>query len=93
MVLRLPISPEGIARLARLGWAAPRDCHHAAAVTDAVIHIADAALDTGLRPSWRPLMMVTVRLHLEGKTVCFAHTARALAPLLLEGSIQLYGTF
>ena len=49
MVLQLPISPEGIAEPAWLGWVAPRDCHHAAAVADAVIHLAYAARDTGLR--------------------------------------------
>lgn len=50
MVVRLPISPEGIGELARLGWLAPRDCHTPATVADALIELANTALDNGLRP-------------------------------------------
>ena len=50
MVLRLPISPEGIGGLVRLGWVSLRDAGDPAAVADGVIDLADAALATGLRP-------------------------------------------
>jgi hypothetical protein len=45
MVPRLPISVEGIAELARLGWIEPQDCRNPAVVAAAVIDLADAALD------------------------------------------------
>jgi hypothetical protein len=49
-VLQLRISPEGIAGLAQIGWIAPRDCRDPAVVADAIIDLADAALDARLRP-------------------------------------------
>jgi hypothetical protein len=49
MRLTVTIAPEGIAELARLGWLARRDCRDPAAMADAVVSLADAALDTGLR--------------------------------------------
>jgi hypothetical protein len=54
MVLRLPIAPEGIAELVRLGWLNRRDCRDPAAVADAVIDLANGALDARLRPATRP---------------------------------------
>jgi hypothetical protein len=53
VVLRLPISPEGIAELARLGWITLRDGRDPQAVADATIDLADAALGARLRPSMR----------------------------------------
>jgi hypothetical protein len=50
MVLQLPIAPEGIAELVRLGWL-PRHCFpDPATVGDAISELADAALDARLRP-------------------------------------------
>jgi hypothetical protein len=51
-VLGLPISREEIAGLAQLGWIAPRDCRDPAALANAVIDLANAALDARLRPRW-----------------------------------------
>jgi hypothetical protein len=51
MMLRLPIAPEGIAGLVQAGWLAPRVCRDPAAVAEAVIDLADAALAARLRPA------------------------------------------
>jgi hypothetical protein len=50
MVLRLPIAPEGIADLVALNWLDRRYSGIPAAVADAVIGLASAALNRGLRP-------------------------------------------
>jgi len=59
IMLRLAISPEGIAELTLLGWLAPHDCRDPDALADAVIYLADAALAAGLRPGqWRRMTAV-----------------------------------
>jgi hypothetical protein len=50
VVLRLPISPEGVYELVLRGWLPRRSCHDATAITDAVISLANAAFDRGLAP-------------------------------------------
>jgi hypothetical protein len=50
MMLRMPISPEGVAELVRLGWLHHSDCHDALTVADAIIELAEAALAASLRP-------------------------------------------
>jgi hypothetical protein len=52
MVLRLPISPEGIADLVALNWLDRHNCGYPASVADAVVHLATEALDARLRPRW-----------------------------------------
>jgi hypothetical protein len=51
MVLRLPIAPEGIADLVAFNWFDRRCCGDPAAAADAVIDLASAALDGGLKPA------------------------------------------
>jgi hypothetical protein len=46
----VPIAPEGVAELVRLGWLDRRQCRQPAVLTDALIDLANAALDAGLRP-------------------------------------------
>jgi hypothetical protein len=50
MMLRLPIAPEGIGALVRLGWLVPRDCRDATAVAETVVDACDAELDADLPP-------------------------------------------
>jgi hypothetical protein len=49
VVLRVPIDPEGIAELLRLGWLDRRQINSPVAVADAVVSLADAALAASLR--------------------------------------------
>lgn len=51
--LNLEIALEGIAGLVALGWLDPRRSADPAAVPDAVVDLANAALDAGLRPQYR----------------------------------------
>lgn len=48
--LELPIEPEAILDLAALGWMDCRQCLNPGVVADAVVDLASAALDAGLRP-------------------------------------------
>jgi hypothetical protein len=48
MVLRLPISPEGVYELVLRGWLPRRSCHDLTATADAVISLANAAFDYGV---------------------------------------------
>lgn len=50
LVLRVPIAPEGVAELVRLGWLDRNQCRQPAILTDVLIDLANAALDAGLRP-------------------------------------------
>jgi hypothetical protein len=52
MLLRLPISPEGIADLVTLDWLDRRNCGYLGSVANAVSDLADAALEARLRPRW-----------------------------------------
>jgi hypothetical protein len=49
LILRLPIAPEGVGELVRLGWLHHSDCHDPASVGEAIIELANAALDARLR--------------------------------------------
>jgi hypothetical protein len=51
--LNLDIAPEGIAGLVALGWLDPRYRGDPTAVPGAIIDLANAALDAGLRPRYR----------------------------------------
>jgi hypothetical protein len=46
----VPIAPEGVIALVAAGWLGRRQCGDPAAVAAAVIELADAALDLGVRP-------------------------------------------
>jgi hypothetical protein len=50
VVVRIPIAPDGIAELVRLGWLDRRQCRQLAVLADVLIDLANAALDVGLRP-------------------------------------------
>jgi hypothetical protein len=50
VVLRVPIAPEGVAELVRLGWLERRQGRQPTVLADVLIELANAALDTGLRP-------------------------------------------
>lgn len=54
IVVRVPIAPEGIAELVRLGWLdiGQRLIVRPTSVADAIVKIANAALDAGLRPDY-----------------------------------------
>jgi hypothetical protein len=50
VVLQVPISPEGVVELLRLGWLDRRQYWQPAALADVIIDLANAALDARLRP-------------------------------------------
>jgi hypothetical protein len=50
LMLGIPITPEGIASLAALGWLDPHAGRNPEAVAEAIVALAGAALDAGLRP-------------------------------------------
>ncbi len=49
--LELPIAPDGVLDLCRLGWLDPDTAQDAGAVGDAVAELTNAALSLRLRPS------------------------------------------
>jgi hypothetical protein len=50
MMVRVQVSPQGIGELVRLNWLDVRQIQSPAAVADAVVEVANAALDAYLRP-------------------------------------------
>jgi len=50
VVVQVPLEPEGIAELVRLEWLDRRQCRQRTTLADALIDLANAALDAGLRP-------------------------------------------